>query len=113
MYLHHIDIYIYVLISIHKYIGEVAQSCLTLCDPMDRSLPGSSVHVIFQARVLEWVAIHICNYMPSVSYNSKWKKESWCKSKIYISWPYAITTSLPVGETLKDTLTCPDATLVQ
>ena len=33
------------------------QSCLTLCDPMDCSLPGSSVHGIFQARVLEWVAL--------------------------------------------------------
>ena len=37
--------------------SEVAQSCLTFCDPMDCSLPGSSVHGIFQARVLEWVAI--------------------------------------------------------
>ena len=36
---------------------EVAQSCPTLRDPMDRSLPGSSVHGIFQARVLEWGAI--------------------------------------------------------
>ncbi|CAI9170699.1 unnamed protein product [Rangifer tarandus platyrhynchus] len=36
---------------------EVAQSCPTLCNPMDCSLPGSSVHRIFQARVLEWVAI--------------------------------------------------------
>ena len=36
---------------------EVAQSCLTLCDPMDCSLPGSSVHGIFQAGVLEWAAI--------------------------------------------------------
>ena len=36
---------------------EIAQSCLTLCDPMDCSLSGSSVHRIFQARVLEWVAI--------------------------------------------------------
>ena len=36
---------------------EVAQSCLTLSDPMDCSLPGSSVHGICQARVLEWVAI--------------------------------------------------------
>ena len=33
------------------------QSCPTLCNPMDCSLPGSSVHGIFQARVLEWVAI--------------------------------------------------------
>ena len=37
--------------------SEVAQSCPTLCDPMDCSLPGSSVHGIFQAGVLEWVAI--------------------------------------------------------
>ena len=36
---------------------EVAQSCLTLSNPMDCSLPGSSVHGIFQVRVLEWVAI--------------------------------------------------------
>ena len=33
------------------------QSCSTLCDPMDCSLPGSSIHGIFQARVLEWGAI--------------------------------------------------------
>ena len=37
--------------------SEVAQSCLTLNDPMDCSLTGSSVHRIFQARVLEWGAI--------------------------------------------------------
>ena len=36
---------------------SVAQSCLTLCDPMDCSPPGSSIHGIFQARVLEWGAI--------------------------------------------------------
>ena len=40
-----------------KSESEVAQLCLTLCDPMDCSLPGSFVHGIFQARVLEWVAI--------------------------------------------------------
>ena len=40
-----------------KSESEVAQSCPTLCDPVDRSLPGSSSHGIFQARVLEWVAI--------------------------------------------------------
>ena len=40
-----------------KSESEVAQSCLTLSNPMDCSLPGSSVHGIFQARVLEWVAI--------------------------------------------------------
>ena len=37
--------------------SEVAQSCLTLCNPMDCSPPGSSIHGIFQARILEWVAI--------------------------------------------------------
>ena len=37
--------------------SEVTQSCLTLSDPMDNSPLGSSVHGIFQARVLEWVAI--------------------------------------------------------
>ena len=40
-----------------KSESEVAQSCPTPCDPMDCTLPGSSVHGIFQARVLEWGAI--------------------------------------------------------
>ena len=40
-----------------KSESEVAQSCPTLGDPMDRSLAGSSIHGIFQARVLEWGAI--------------------------------------------------------
>ena len=37
--------------------SDIAQSCPTICDPVDCSLQGSSVHGIFQARVLEWVAI--------------------------------------------------------
>ena len=41
----------------HESEREVTQLCLTLCDPMDCSLLGSSVHGIFQARVLEWGAI--------------------------------------------------------
>ena len=40
-----------------KSESEGAQSCLTLSDPMDCSLPGSSIHGVFQARLLEWVAI--------------------------------------------------------
>jgi len=40
-----------------KSESEVAQSCPTLSDPMDCGLPGSSIHGIFQARVLEWGAI--------------------------------------------------------
>ena len=41
--------------------SEVAQLCPTLSDPMDCSLPGSSIHGIFQARVLEWGAIAFSN----------------------------------------------------
>ena len=43
----------------HKSESEVAQWCPTLRDPMDYSLLGSSIHGIFQARVLEWVAIAV------------------------------------------------------
>ena len=50
-----------------KKVCEVAQSCPTLCHPMDCSLPGSSVHGIFQARILEWVAI-------SFSRRSSWPR---------------------------------------
>ena len=47
------------LLRIHESENEseVTQSCPTLCNPVDYSLPGSSVHGILQARVLEWVAI--------------------------------------------------------
>ena len=47
-----ISIYIYVHAS-----AKLPQSCLTVCDPMDCSPLGSSVHGILQARILEWVAI--------------------------------------------------------
>ena len=46
-----------------KSAREVAQLCPTLSDPMDCSLPGSSIHGIFQARVLEWGAIAFSNYL--------------------------------------------------
>ena len=48
-----------------KSESEVAQSCLTLQDPMDCSLPGSSVHGIFQARVLEWVPMPSSGDLPN------------------------------------------------
>ena len=50
-----------------KSESQVAQSCPTLSDPMDCSLPGSSVHGIFQARVLEWVAIAFSGPSPAKS----------------------------------------------
>src|SRR5574341_70866 len=52
-----------------KRESKVAQSCPTLSDPMDCSLPGSSVHGIFQARVLEWGAIAFSVYF-HVGYHS-------------------------------------------
>ena len=45
-----------------KSESEVAQSCPTLSDPMNCSLPGSSIHGIFQARVLEWGAIAFSDF---------------------------------------------------
>ena len=48
-----------------KSESEVTQSCLTLSDPMDCSLPGSSVHGIFQARVLEWGVIAFSRENPN------------------------------------------------
>ena len=54
------------LSNVNMKWSEVTQLCPTLCDSMDCSLPGSSVHGIFQARVLEWVAI-------SFSIAWKWK----------------------------------------
>ena len=53
-----------------KSESEVAQSCPTLWDPMDCSLPGSSIHGIFQARVLEWGAIAFSVSMHSSCYFS-------------------------------------------
>ena len=47
-----------------KSESEVAQLCPTLLDPMDCSLPGSSIHGIFQARVLEWGAIAFSDVLP-------------------------------------------------
>ena len=48
----------------HESESEVAQSCPTLSDPMDCSLPGSAIHGIFQARVLEWGGIAFSNAWP-------------------------------------------------
>ena len=60
-------------------LSEVAQLCLTLCDPLDYSLPGSSVRGIFQARVLEWGAIAFPDISPpeiSFVFSSHFHRES-------------------------------------
>ena len=53
-----------------KSESEAAQSCLTLSDPMDCSLPGSSIHGISQARVLEWGAIAFSVYAEYIRRNA-------------------------------------------
>ena len=62
-----------------KSESEVTQSFLTLSNPMDCSLPGSSVHGIFQARVLEWVAIAFSAM--DMSFSKLWEivkdREAW------------------------------------
>ena len=68
-----------------KSESEVAQSCPTLSDPMHCSPPGSSVHGIFQARVLEWVAISFSNA-------GKWKVKVKSLSRVQLlgtSWTAA------------------------
>ena len=68
---------------------EVSQSCPTLSDPKDCSLPGSSIHGIFQARVLEWGAIAFSiEYLrhciiPSRQLVFKFKKKKTCKDCMY------------------------------
>ena len=61
-----------------KYKSKVlvVQSCLTLCDLMDYSPPGSSIHGILQVRILEWVAIPFSNF----KYVSLLKKKYYIKS---------------------------------
>ena len=53
--------------------AKLLQSCLTLCDPMDSSPPGSSVHRLLQARILEWVAIS----SSSLSFDFPLKPSDW------------------------------------
>ena len=63
-----------------KSESEVAQSCPTLRDPMDCSLPGSSIHGIFQAKVLEWGAIAF-----SVQYRQQIKTWKWNEKEYLLS----------------------------
>ena len=70
------------LLSTFSYLSDAAaaakslQSCPTLSDPMDCSLPGSSVHGVFQARVLEWGAIAFSNLSDEAHSNTQtWNAE--------------------------------------
>ena len=65
-----------------KSESEVTQSCPTLSDPMDCSLPGSSIHGIFQARVLEWVAIAFSESVDRGYENLRESIRTWGKSEM-------------------------------
>ena len=58
-----------------KSESEVAQLCSTLSDPMDCSLPGSSIHGIFQARVLEWGASAFSGYADGTTFMAESEEE--------------------------------------
>ena len=67
------------------------QSCLTLCDPMDCSLPGSSVHGIPQARILEWVAI-------SFSWGASRPRDQTCVPLCVLHWQAGYLPRTPPGK---------------
>jgi len=70
-----------------KSESEVAQSCPTLSDPMDCSLPGSSVHRILQARALEWAAFAFSARHPSTYLMGIWTKRLW---RLYMAHPWTM-----------------------
>ena len=91
-----------------KSESEVAQSCLTLSDPMDCSLPGSSIHGIFQARVLEWDAIALPSRLiqsPCLSFLSHTANACWLCYSFHTSHPLPMSTSL-VSMSLSPLLPC-------
>ena len=61
--------------------SEVAQSCPTLCDPVDCSPPGSSVHGILQARILEWVTIKWRRTKEPLDESERGELKSWLKAQ--------------------------------
>ena len=70
-------------VGYHFLFVLVAQSCLTLCNPMDYSLPGFSVHGILQARILEWVAISFSRES-SQPMDRTWV--SWVAGRFFTIW---------------------------
>ena len=75
---------------VSEWVSEVAQSCLTLCNPMDCSLLGSSVHGIFQAKTVNWVAI-------SFSRRSFWSRDwTWVSCIVGRLFTVRATGEVPV-----------------
>ena len=88
--------------------SEVAQSCPTLCDPMDCSLPGSSVHGIFQAIVLEWVAISFSSGSSrprdgtQVSRIVDRRFTIWATRKVLLAYKYQIHSTMSKSKKLTE-----------
>ena len=80
--------------------SEVAQSCLILCDPMDYSLPGFTVHGILQARIPEYVAI---SFSRGSSWPRDWTRASHTTGRLFTIW--AMREALKVlGREKRDTV---------
>ena len=88
---------------------EVTQSCLTLCNPMDCSLPGASVHGIFQARVLQWVAI---SFSRGSSQPRDWTWVSRIADRHFTIWATREAQAACWGWPYIGCLQCPDLALV-
>ena len=71
----------------------VAQLCLTLCNPMDYSLPGSSVNEISQARILEWVAI---SFSRVSSQPRNWTQISCIAGRFFTNWANLLICTLHI-----------------
>ena len=72
--------------------NEVIQLCPTLCDPMDYSLPGSTIHEIFQARILEWIA---------VSFSRSSQPRDWTQVSLIVGRCFTVWATREVVLTLK------------
>ena len=88
---------------------KVAQWCPTLCNPMDCILPGSSVHGLLQARILEWVAIPFCRESPKQELNWGLQHCKWILYQLshqesprileWVAYPFSRGSSLPRNQT--------------
>ena len=93
------------LFTIHKLLDnsymylslkvKVAKLCLTLCDPMDYRLPGSSVHGILQARILEWVAI---TFSRGSFQSREWTQVSHVAGRFFTIWAMQQTLAWFLGQ---------------
>ena len=75
--------------------AKLLPSCLTLCDPVDCSPPGSSVHAILQARILKWVAVLFCR-------GSSQSRDRTRVSYVYLYWQAGSLPLAPPGKPTED-----------